>query len=82
MAIWALLIDRVVWPLLSMRADGANEEMLIAVINGMVSSLPDDLGVYLVRYAGLYVMIAVFVSLRRRVHALWGVKGNAKPAPA
>jgi len=41
----------------------------------------DDLGVYAVRYVGLTILVALFVAMRRRIHAMAPTK-KGKPAAA
>ncbi len=79
-AFWALFIDRFVWPLSAMSSHGADMEMLGTTASAIVTTLPDDMGLYLIRYIGLFVMISVYVAARRRLHAPWTEKPTAKPA--
>ena len=67
-ALLALLIDRTVWPIAAMGASGAELQSIYAAIGGMVRSLKDDLGIYIVRYIGLVLMIGGFRWLRASIH--------------
>ncbi len=67
-AAWALLVDRVIWPLLDMSFSGASSEAVFASLGAMGQTLNADLGLYLVRYAGLFALITMFFWMRRRIH--------------
>ncbi|MEL6113070.1 MAG: hypothetical protein AAFR20_09710 [Pseudomonadota bacterium] len=84
MGIWALFVDRLAWPLTTMWMAGADSAIMTDTVSGMMQSLNLDLGLYLVRYAGLMVMIAAFAHLRRRIHKprTDKAKGKLKPAHA
>lgn len=64
----ALLIDRTVWPIAEMGASGAELQSIYAAISAMFKTLIDDLGIYIVRYAGLVVMIGGFRWMRASIH--------------
>lgn len=68
MTFWALLVDRCIWPLLDMSFSGASEEAIGASFTAMMETFSMDLGLYVVRFAGLFVMINVFVQMRKRIH--------------
>ena len=81
MALVALFLDRMVWPVMAQALSGADIHTIYATIGAMFHSAPADLGVYVVRFFGLLVMIALFVALRFRIHKMTvGKKG--KPAAA
>ena len=82
MGLWALLVDRLVWPLTGMWANGADSIIMTDTINGMLQTLNMDVGLYLVRYAGLVVMIYIFAGMRKRIHTPRLDKGKGKPKPA
>jgi len=84
MGLWALVIDRLFWPLTGMWFGGADSMILSDTVSGMLQTLNLDLGLYLVRYAGLVTMIALFAHMRKRVHAprLAKVKPKTKPLHA
>lgn len=67
-AVFALVIDRVVWPIASMGAAGADIQSIYASIAAMSKTFLDDLGIYIVRYMGLVVMITGFTWLRASIH--------------
>ena len=69
-ALLALLIDRTVWPIAAMGSSGADIQSIYAALNGMVRTLKDDLGIYIVRYVGLVVMIGGFRWLRAGLHGM------------
>lgn len=66
--LFALLIDRTVWPIAAMGAAGADIQSIYASIAALFSTLMDDLGVYFVRYMGLVLMILAFIQLRSSVN--------------
>lgn len=78
----ALLIDRLVWPVAEQSFLGAEPETLIASVSGVFETLPDNAGLYLVRYLGLVVMISVFLQLRKRLHGDGASQPAKKPAAA
>ncbi|MEL6506916.1 MAG: hypothetical protein AAGL18_04600 [Pseudomonadota bacterium] len=82
MGAWALLVDRLIWPLTGMWLAGADSVIMTDTVSGMMQSLNLDLGLYLVRYAGLLVMIGAFAHLRRRIHKPRTDKAKAKMKPA
>ncbi len=68
-ALWALLIDRLVWPLIDMALSGAADSSISGAVNGMFQAFTTDMAIYVVRYMGLVVMIAIFAFIRRRIHS-------------
>lgn len=83
MGIVALVIDRLVWPVTEQSLLGAKPETLIASVSGVFETLPDNAGLYLVRYLGIVVMISLFLQLRKRLHGEGGGSAPAKkPAAA
>lgn len=76
-AMFALVIDRVVWPIAAMGASGADVQSIYASIGAMFKTFIDDLGIYIVRYMGLVVMIAAFIWFRARVHRIVPGSGAA-----
>ncbi len=68
LTLWALLVDRCIWPLMDMAFSGASDEAVGASMAAMVETFTTDLGLYVVRYAGLFVLINIFALMRRRVH--------------
>lgn len=76
-ATFALVIDRLVWPIAAMGASGADLQSIYASIGAVFKTFVDDLGVYIVRYMGLVVMITAFIWLRARVHKLVPGSGPA-----
>lgn len=80
MALIALFIDRVMWPIIGQAVAGADIQTIYASIGALFTTLPSNLGVYVVRFFGLLVMIALFVATRRRIHA--AAPKKAKPAHA
>jgi len=70
MALLALLIDRMVWPIAEMGASGASIQSIYASIAAMFKTFFNDLGIYIVRYIGLVLMISGFVWLRARIHKM------------
>lgn len=81
MGLVALAVDRIVWTLAGQALAGAEWGSVYASVAAMVETFLDDLGVYAVRYVGLTVMIALFVAMRRRIHAMAPSK-KGKPAAA
>lgn len=79
-ALFALLIDRTVWPIASMGASGADIQSIYASIGAMANTFVDDLGFYFVRYMGLVLMILGFSWLRTSLHGI--VPGGKKAAHA
>lgn len=71
----ALLVDRLIWPLVEQALAGAGMKSIYGSFGGVFLSLEDNVGIYLVRYLGLVVMIALFLVLRKRIHG-----GEAAPA--
>jgi len=47
---------------------GATNTIIGDVLDGMITSFSDDLGVYMVRYVGLLFLITIFAGMRKRVH--------------
>lgn len=70
LAFIALLIDRLVWPMISMATSGHDIGAIGGAYIGMVQSAMNDLGFYVVRYLGLAVLIGAFRWLRISVHRL------------
>ncbi len=68
MALWALLFDRCLWPLTDMAISGATQTSISASFSAMIETFSTDMGLYVVRYAGLFFMINVFVIMRKRIH--------------
>ena len=81
MALVALFLDRMVWPVMAQALSGADIHTIYATIGAMFHSAPRDLGVYVVRFFGLLVMIALFVALRFRIHKMT-LNKKGKPAAA
>ena len=69
-ALLALLIDRLVWPIAAMGSSGADIQSIYATIGGMAKTFTKDLGVYIVRYIGLVLMIGGFRWMRASIHNL------------
>jgi len=67
-AMFALVIDRTVWPIAAMGASGAEFNSIYASMVAMVKSFKNDLGIYIVRYVGLVVMVTGFIWIRTGVH--------------
>ena len=72
------LIDQLVWPLAGQATSGAELQSVFASIGAIFASLLDNLGVYVVRFIGLFLMIAGFAFMRVRLHGVLG--GKTKPA--
>ncbi len=68
--LFALLIDRTVWPIAAMGASGADLQSIYGSIAGLFQTFVDDLGFYFVRYMGLVIMILGFTWLRTSVHKM------------
>ncbi len=64
----ALVIDRLIWPISGMAVAGSDIHSIYASISAMGKTFIDDLGLYVVRYVGLVVMIALFMALRSKLH--------------
>jgi hypothetical protein len=80
LALFALLFDRLVWPMAGMAISGSGIQSIYGSIGALASTFVDDLGLYTVRYFGLAILIAAFCGLRMRVHAL--APSGPKKAPA
>ena len=80
MGAFALIIDRVIWPMSAMLIAGAELSSVYASFGAMFSTFIDDIGIYLVRYLGLCLMMSAFVALRRRLHHVKPAKPKQKPA--
>ncbi len=65
---WALAIDRVIWPVTAQALAGADIHSIYASIGALFETLPDDLGLYLVRYLGIVGMIGAFFLAKLRIH--------------
>ena len=68
--LFALLIDRTVWPIAAMGASGADIQSIYASVGGLFQTFMDDLGFYFVRYMGLVIMILGFTWIRTSVHKM------------
>jgi hypothetical protein len=80
-ALIALILDRLVWPIASQAISGAGIHTIYGTIGGFFGSFFDNLGVFVVRFFGLVVMIGAFVLLRQKIHAIVPAK-KGKPAAA
>lgn len=70
MALFALVLDRVLWPIIGQAIAGAGIHTIYASIAALFTSFPSNIGVYVVRFFGLLVMIALFVGARQRIHKM------------
>lgn len=77
----ALVIDRLVWPIIGMGVSGHEIQSIYASIGALGETFVDDLGLYVVRYVGLTIMIAVFLAMRSNMLAKLSPP-KAKPAHA
>lgn len=68
--LFALLIDRTVWPIAAMGASGADIQSIYASIGAIFQTFSDDLGFYFVRYMGLVLMILSFNWIRTSIHKM------------
>ena len=68
LAFWALIIDRVIWPISAQAASGAELHTIYASIGALFQTFVDDLGLYLVRFLGIVAMMGIFVFIRMRIH--------------
>lgn len=80
-ALVALFLDRLVWPVASQAMSGADIHTIYGTISGFFKSFLDNLGVFVVRFFGLVVLIGGFVLIRQKIHAAAPMK-KAKPAAA
>lgn len=76
----ALFVDRLVWPVIEQAFSGAKTETLYASVGAMFTTLLPNLGLYVVRYLGLIILIALFLEARKRLHG--GKSDVKKPAAA
>lgn len=76
---FALVIDRAIWPIAAMGAAGADVQTMSASVSAMGKSFVDDLGIYIVRYLGLAFMMSAFIWFRARV---WRIVPGSGAAPA
>jgi len=74
LALWALLFDRLLWPISALMINGTQTSTIGDILDGMLQSFSDDLGVYVVRFAGLLVLIMIFHAMRKRIHRPRGDK--------
>lgn len=70
LGVFALVLDRVFWPLIEQAASGADAATVFTSFGAMLGAIVDDLGVYVVRYMGLVIMIGLFIEGRKRIHQL------------
>lgn len=70
MALIALAADRVLWPIVGQAMAGAGIHTIYASIGALFTTFPSNIGVYVVRFFGLLVMIALFVAARQRLHKM------------
>ncbi len=68
MAFFALVVDRLLWPLAGQALAGADLHTLYASIGAYGKTFSSDLGIYLVRYLGIAAMTGFFALIRRRIH--------------
>ena len=68
LAFWALIIDRVIWPIGAQAAAGAELQTIYASIGALFQTFLDNVAFYLVRYLGIVAMMGVFVFMRMRIH--------------
>jgi hypothetical protein len=80
-ALVALALDRLVWPIVSQALSGADIHTIYGTIGAFFATFFDNLGVFVVRFFGLVAMIAAFVLMRGQVHKMAPAK-KAKPAAA
>lgn len=80
LGLYALIIDRAIWPLIAMAATGADIHSIYASIGALFKTFFDDLGIYIVRYAGIVSMIGAFRWARSRMHR--PATKKSKPATA
>ncbi len=73
----ALVIDRIIWPVLAMGLSGADIHSIYASIGALGETFKDDLGLYVVRYVGLTIMIAAFTAGRSLIHQRLGATAAA-----
>ena len=69
-ALLALILDRLLWPLGSMAASGSGVSSIFASLTAFAKTFVDDLGVYIVRYVGLVLMISLFRWARVMIHRI------------
>jgi len=81
-ALLALILDRLVWPVASQALSGVGIHTIYATIGGFFTTFFDNLGVFVVRFFGLVVMIGSFVLARQQIHKLAPPPKKAKPAAA
>ena len=82
LCLWALLIDRLIWPLTDMMIRGTHNAIIGGVLDGMLKSFNADLPVYFIRYFVLLLLILGFATLRRRINKPKNDKSKGKPATA
>ncbi|MFZ5617796.1 MAG: hypothetical protein ACOZAA_10815 [Pseudomonadota bacterium] len=77
----ALFVDRLIWPVGGMALAGSDIQSIYASIAALGKTFIDDLGLYVVRYLGLVVLIAIFFAMRANLHTKLSPP-KAKPAAA
>ena len=80
LAFWALIIDRVIWPIGAQASAGAELHTIYASIGALFQTFVDDIGLYLVRYLGIITMMGIFVFMRMRIHKPYMKKMNPSEA--
>ena len=79
-ALIALLVDRIGWPLTVMLFSGTDAGVIAGSFSGLAHSLVDNLGYYVVRYLGLAILVGCFAWGRSRIHDLLGIQKKKKAA--
>ena len=79
---FALVADRVIWPIIGMGLAGSDIHSIYASIAAIGQTLFDDLGLYVVRYLGLTIMVAAFVAGRAKLHNRGSGKKSKQPVAA
>ena len=70
LGLWALAIDRLVWPMIEMGVAGHEPRAILGAYAALIQTFVDDIGLYVVRYIGLSLMIGGFGWMRTRIHGL------------
>lgn len=79
----ALLVDRMIWPLVAQALHGASTQTIYASVAATFEMLIPNAGFLIVRYLGLVMLIALFVALRKRLHGPQSAPAKGgKPAAA
>ncbi|MEO0880982.1 MAG: hypothetical protein AAFY22_14870, partial [Pseudomonadota bacterium] len=82
LCLWGLILDQAIWPIAAQASAGADIHSIYASIGALFTTFLDNVGIYIVRYAGILAMAALFFAIRSKAAGRPAVKAPAKPAHA